>query len=226
MRRFPKKLFAAALLAAAPLLAPGAAQAQLFYNEPAYSRGPVEPNDPLIGEPLTGANAAESRAWLIWNLRAGLNVAALRCQFSKYLRTVDVYNALLAHHATELASAYSTLEGYFRRRAGNQRAGQRAFDEWNTNTYQNYSTQNAQGFCQTASNIGKDALARPKGSFYEVARERIRELRSSAAQPYRDRIYPAVSTLQPLPATLFAGPSCAGLTGRQLQQCQAGQPVR
>ena len=63
---------------------------------------------------------------LLWNLRAGLNVAALQCQFSPYLRTVANYNALLAHHNRELAAAYTALEGYFRRVNG--RTGPRQFD--------------------------------------------------------------------------------------------------
>jgi hypothetical protein len=219
-----KRLAFAAGAAGVLMLTAAPAQAQLFYAEPTFERGPIEPGDPLIGIALTGANAAEQRAGLIWNLRAGLNVAALRCQSFRYLRAVDIYNAVLAHHSAELASAYSTLESYFRRRAGgNARAGRNALDEWNTSTYNDYSTQNSIGFCQTASNIGKEALARPKGEFLAAARERMRELRASAAVRYVDRIYPPITTLRPLPAALFAAPTCAGLTGRPLQQCQAGQ---
>jgi len=221
-------LIAAAAAAAGFFLAASPAQAQLFYSDTAYDRGPVEPGDALIGIALPGANAAELRAGLLWNLRAGLNVGALRCNGYRYLRTVDVYNGILAHHSAELASAYSTLEGYFRRRAsGNARNGQRAFDNWNTSTYQDYSTQNAIGFCQTVGAIGKDALARAKGELYTTARERMRELRSAAATRHVDRIAPPVTALRPLPATLFAAPVCTGLSGRALQQCQAGQtPAR
>ncbi len=224
MRAFGKMVFAGAAVAASLLAAP-AAQAQLFYSEPSFERGPIEPGDPLVGTPLPNANAAESRAALIWNLRAGLNVAALRCQFSKYLRAVDVYNGILAHHSTELAAAYTALGGYFRRVHG-QREGQRLLDRWNTDTYQNFSTNNAVGFCQVASNIAKDVLARRKGEFFAAARERLRELRNSV-RPHVDRIYPTFTTLQPLPASLFAAPVCTGLSGRALQQCQAqGAPAR
>lgn len=220
-----KRLLAAAVVVGGLGLA-GPAQAQLFYAQPTYERGPIEPGDSLIGIPLPGANAAEQRAHLIWNLRAGLNVAAIQCQFSKYLRAVDVYNAVLAHHSAELAGAYTTLGAYFRRIHG-QRPGQTQLDRWNTDTYQNYSAQNAIGFCQTASNIAKDVLARPKGEFLAAARERMRELRNSTTVRFVDRIYPPITTLRPLPATLFAAPTCAGLTGRALQQCQAGQtPAR
>ena len=79
---FPAKHgFRAAALAAAGLAVastPIAAPAQLFLTQPNLRAGPVEPSDPLVGLPLPGANAAEYRAHLLWNLRAGLNVSALQ----------------------------------------------------------------------------------------------------------------------------------------------------
>lgn len=221
MRNMARTIAARAAAAAFLLLAPATAQAQIFYGEPNFARGPIEPGDPLIGEALPNANAAEQRAALIWNMRSGLNVGALRCQFSKYLRVVDVYNALLAHHATELAAAYGAIGTYFRRVHG-AREGQRLFDEWSTRTYNNFSTDNSRGFCQVASEIGKDALTRPKGGFYELAHERLRELRNSMG-PYQDRIYPTSSALPPLPASLWVAAPCEGLTGQPLQQCRTAQ---
>ncbi len=171
-----KALAAVALLAGA-WAAPAAAQVLLYPTT--YPTAPIDPADPLVGVPLPGATPAEARARLIWNLRAGLNVAALQCQFSPYLRTVDNYNAILAHHSRELAAAYATIEGYFRRIHG-PRNGPRRFDDYSTQTYNNFSTLQAQlGFCQTASRIGKDALARPKGQFGATAQARMRELRGS-----------------------------------------------
>jgi hypothetical protein len=165
-------------LAAAAAFGAVQATAQVLLYPPPYQTGPIEPGDPLVGVPLPGATPAEARAGLIWNMRSGLNVAALQCQFSPYLRTVDNYNAILAHHSRELASAYTALEGYFRRVHG--RTGPRRFDDYSTQTYNNFSTLQAQlGFCQTASRIGKDVLARPKGQFFTVAQARMRELRSS-----------------------------------------------
>lgn len=221
MSALVKKLSIAIAAAAALTAMPGTAWAQLFYTDPPLAGGPIEPGEQLVGEPLSGATAAEARAGLIWNLRSGLNVAALRCQFSKYLRAVDNYNAVLAHHSGELAQAYQTLGNYFRRVAPNAREGQRRFDAWSTLTYNNYSTIAGQiSFCQTASNIGKEALARRKGEFYALARDRMRELRNSLSGG-ADRIYAGGTALRPLPASAFAAPVCTGLTGRQLQQCQA-----
>ena len=163
---------------AAGLAAATPATGQILLNDPQFSSAPIEANDPLVGLPLPGANPTEYRAHLLWNLRAGLNVAALQCQFSPYLRTVDNYNALLAHHSRELAAAYRALEGYFRRVGG--AAGPRRFDDYSTQTYNNFSTMQAQyGFCQTAARIGKEALARRKGELHLVAGTRMRELRNS-----------------------------------------------
>lgn len=163
------------------LAAPAAAQVLLY--DPQIPSGPVEPGDPLIGVPLPGANATELRAHLMWNVRSGLNVAALQCQFSPYLRTVDNYNGVIDHHAAELQQAYTALEGYFRRVHG--RAGPRQFDDYSTQTYNNFSTLQAQlGFCQTAARIGRELLAAPRGQFYTVASARVRQLRNSLTPFY------------------------------------------
>jgi hypothetical protein len=163
------------------------ASAQLFLNDPDFKPGPITGDDPLVGLPLPGATPQEYAAHLIWNLRAGLNVAALQCQFSPFLRTVSNYNGLLAHHSKELMDAYRTVGGYFKRKHG-AREGQVLFDNYSTVTYNNFSTLHAQvGFCQTASDIAKEALARPKGQFYLTAQSRVRELRNSLV-PAHDRL--------------------------------------
>lgn len=169
-------------LAAAALtvigLAPPAA-AQMFLNPPDFRAGPIDGSDPLVGLPIPGATPNEYRAHLIWNLRAGLNVAALQCQFSPYLRTVNNYNALLAHHSDEFANAYTALNNYFKRVHG-AKEGQRKFDDYSTITYNGFSTLQAQyGFCNTAAAIGKEALTRPKGQLFVTAQARMRELRNS-----------------------------------------------
>jgi hypothetical protein len=207
-----------AALAALALLGAAAAPAQLLLYPPPYPTGPIDPADPMVGVPLPGATPAEARAGLIWNLRSGLNVAALQCQFSPYLRTVDNYNALLAHHSRELAAAYTVLEGYFRRIHG-PRNGPRRFDDYSTQTYNNFSTLQAQlGFCQTASRIGKDALARPQGQFGAVAQARMRELRGSLVAIPDNYYFTRMSV--PL-APLALGPAdCAALRGRERRQCE------
>lgn len=199
---------AAACAAAASLLAalPAPAHAQLFLMPVNLRAGPIEPGDPLVGIPLSGATGAENRAALLWNLRAGLNVAALSCQFSDFLRAVPNYNGLLAHHSGELAEAYTTLNNYYRRTLGAAK-GQKAFDDYSTATYNNWSTLQAQRiFCQTASNVLKTALATPKGQLITVAQARMRELRNSlvpafdprpAYNPYTIRLRTPIPPLAP-----------------------------
>ena len=186
--RLKRSLRTAALaVTALGVAAPQAASAQLFVNEPDLKAAPIEGNDPLVGLPVPGASPAEYRAHLLWNLRAGLNVAALQCQFAPYLRAVDNYNSLLAHHAEELATAYTAMNDYFKRVQGNPAKGQKAFDDYTTITYNNWSTFQAQfGFCQTAASIAKEALTQPKGQLGAVAQKRMRELRN-ALTPAVDR---------------------------------------
>ena len=160
------------------------ASAQFYMNDPGFQTGRIDGSDALVGLPIPGATSAEQRAHLLWNLRAGLNVAALQCQFSPYLRSVDSYNGILAHHAKELASAYTAMNAYFQRTAG--KGGQKAFDDYTTITYNNFSTLQAQfGFCQTAASIAKEALTRPKGQLHMLAEQRMRELRSSLTPSYK-----------------------------------------
>src|SRR3569833_2839270 len=174
--------FGAALLTAAAvagLACPQAASAQLFLTQPDFKPGPIDPSDPLVGLPIPGATPAEYRANLLWNFRAGLNVAALQCQFSPFLRSVQNYNGILAHHSAELAAAYNVISNYFKRVNGPAK-GMKAFDDYSTVTFNNFSTLQAQlGFCEAASNIAKAALAAPKGHLIDVALQRMRELRNS-----------------------------------------------
>jgi hypothetical protein len=156
------------------------AQAQFFWK-PADLAGPaVEGNESDLGYILPGATPAEYRAALLWNLRAGLNVAALQCQFEPTLLTLSNYNAMLAQHEAELAAAFKTLDAYFKRVQG--KGGQKALDQYGTRTYLGFSTVRAQlNFCQTAGSIGRDAIFQPRGTLIEVARKRMRELRNSLA---------------------------------------------
>jgi hypothetical protein len=216
-RTFGLKHAALAALTAFGLAAPAAAPAQLFLIPPTYPSSPIDGSDPLVGLPLPGATPAEYRAHLLWNLRSGLNVAALQCQFSPFLRTVGNYNALLAHHNRELAAAYTVLEGYFRRVSG--RTGPRQFDLYSTQTYNGFSSGDAQlGFCQTAARIGREALTIPKGQFGQLAANRMREFRSSL-RPMPDGYSFTRVQVQLTPIAL--GPrDCSSLPRNERRECE------
>ncbi|MBA2935874.1 hypothetical protein HZF05_17475 [Sphingomonas sp. CGMCC 1.13654] len=180
--KFASRRVSVALLGISGLLS-APASAQLYWKSPDFRGLPVTGTEPGIVIPLPGATSQEVNAELVWTLRAGLNFAALQCQFAPSLMTVANYNQLLTHHSKELATDYKLLQGYFKRTAGKgatQNAINAAFDSFNTRSYSSFSTVYAQrGFCQTASSIGQSALMEPKGSLQITAHARLRELRNS-----------------------------------------------
>jgi len=110
----------------------------------------------------------ETEANAIWNLRAGLNVAALQCQFSAYLATVKTYNDLLKHHSAELATAQTTMVAHFKRY--DKARGLNSFDQYSTRVYNSYSTLDAQySFCNAAAAIGRGTLLLDKSGLGRYA---------------------------------------------------------
>jgi len=209
-------------LTALSLALPAAAPAQLFVTDPVLPTGPIEGSDPLVGLTLPGATPAEYRANLLWNLRAGLNVAALQCQFSPSLRTVDNYNNFINQHGRELAAAYTALQTYFRRAGARAPGGN--FDRYSTMTYNNFSTLQAQfAFCQTASRIGKDALYVRHGELGNFAAARMREFRGSLV-PMPDHYAFDRQPIRLSPIALAPAapqrPDCSQLRGRDRRDCE------
>lgn len=181
-RRFGTMAAAAAMMLGA---APG--HAYLYWTMPNFAGAAVKGDEPGIGQPMPGASTKELQAHLLWNMRAGLNVAALQCQFAPALMTVSNYNGVLYNHAKELTAAYNTLTAYFKR--SQPKGWQVALDQYTTKTYNGFSTLHAQrGFCEVAGQIGRDALDQPKGKLFETAEQRMQEFRNS---------------LVPQPETLF-----------------------
>ena len=166
--------------AAAALAISGPLQAQeLTTAVPAPAvAAPLPPGvmAPVVMREMT---PAETRAHQVWSLRAALNVAALQCQFSPFLRTVKNYNQILPHHSAELASALKTINGHFVRHDGAKTARQ-TFDQYTTRTYNSFSTLEGQmGFCQKSSEVGWEALEAKKGSYADLAAARLPEIRQA-----------------------------------------------
>jgi hypothetical protein len=173
------RLFGLALIMALAGGVPGNASAYLYWSQPRLAGAPVRGDEPGIGVAMPGATPVELKAHLLWNMRSGLNVAALQCQFSPVLRTVPHYNNMLNQHGKELTAAYTALSGYFKR-TGGKKTWQTELDQYTTRTYNGFSTMHAQlSFCETAASIGREAIARPKGELYKTAEERMREFRNS-----------------------------------------------
>ncbi len=148
---------------------------------------------------LRNPTPAEAAANAVWNVRAGLNVAALQCQFSIYLRTVKNYNDFLKHHGDELVAAQQTMIGHFRRTDSARAAS--SFDQYTTRTYNSYSTLDAQyAFCDAAGRVGRQVLALPKGRLTGMALTLLPQVRQSLNQ---QALSPALAIvpidLMPLP---------------------------
>ena len=163
------------------------ASAQFFLRSHDFRGEAVLGHEDGLGQSLPGATPTELRAAMAWSMRAALNVAALQCQFEPTLLTVPNYNAVLKDHEAELKGSFDTLTKYFNRVGKTAKAGQAALDQFGTRTYSGYATVAAQfGFCQTASEIGRDATFAPRGGFGDLAMSRIRELRNSLT-PYGEQ---------------------------------------
>ena len=173
----------AAALAAVPALAAPAKKrpakprpAAVAEAPPVYaSKTGVHVGQAALMRPLT---EGEAEANAIWNLRAGLNVAALQCQYSRFLGTVKTYNDMLKHHSAELAAAQTTLLAHFKRYDGTRALN--SFDQFTTKTYNSFSTLDAQySFCAAAADVGRGALMLTKGGLGKYALAQIPVLRSS-----------------------------------------------
>lgn len=117
---------------------------------------------------LKNPTLAEREANAVWNIRAALNVAALQCQFSGFLKTTKNYNSFLQAHSEELARAQATMIAHFRRTDGAK--AMNSFDMYTTRTYNSFSTLDAQyAFCNAAGFVGRRVLAVPKRKLGETA---------------------------------------------------------
>jgi hypothetical protein len=164
---------------------------------PAVEQPRVPPGGFMVPKEVVLKNPtpADREASAVWNIRAALNVAALQCQFSPFLRTVKTYNSFLQAHSEELSRAQATLIDHFKRASGAK--AQTNFDMYTTRTYNSYSTLDAQyAFCEAAGIIGRRALAVPKGKLGETALAHYPQIR--AALSYA-ALSPALTFIVPDP---------------------------
>lgn len=166
--------------------------------EPVFTRsadGMITPN----AVKLRQTTPVEADANAIWSVRAALNIAALQCQYSPYLATVRNYNDTLRQHADELDRARITMIGHFKRYDGTQ--AQNSFDRYTTQTYNSFSTLDAQtAFCEAAAQSGRTVLTIRKGELAQHAAE-IRDSLRAALIPVAPHalLIPEVIDSEPLP---------------------------
>lgn len=200
-------LAAIALAAAPPALAAGkkpparkAVVEQPVASPPVVVVVPTVPGGFMVPKAVVLRNPtpAETAANAVWNVRAGLNVAALQCQFSGYLKTVKNYNDFLKHHGDELVTAQQTMLGHFRRYDGARATS--SFDQYTTRTYNSYSTLDAQyAFCDAAGRVGRLVLALPKGKLTGLALVLLPQVRQSLMQ---QALSPALAIVPMAPVAL------------------------
>lgn len=167
------------------------AQAQMYWKDPNFQGARVVGGETGISLPMPGATPEEHSAALIWNLRAAMNVAALQCHPWPFLDAVDNYNQMLNDHGDEIRPAYDKVQKYFTRTLG-ARPGIKAFDDYNTKTYNGFSTLYAKlSYCQVAADVGKQIRFAPRGGgLLAVAQNRMREVRNSLT-PTADMFFAA-----------------------------------
>ena len=169
---------------------------------------PKPPTSPGIMVPkaidLVKPTAAEARAHAVWTLRAALNVAALQCQYSPFLRTVDNYNQMLKKHGDELASAQAMMATHFTRTV--KRGGLAAFDRYNTRSYNSFSTLDAQyNFCWTAGQVGMALRLANAGEMSRVAELALPAIRGALGfvPPAAGLMVPAMAPLPDFQLAIF-----------------------
>jgi hypothetical protein len=126
---------------------------------------PHVPTTPVI-QPTPGDGAAA-----VWNLRAGLNVAALSCRGRGRQSVAGDYARLLTRHKALLAAAY---------RREQTRQGANAFDRQQTRLYNGFANQASPAhFCRTAGAVVQRAIGLDSAALSVAAPGLLGELRAS-----------------------------------------------
>jgi hypothetical protein len=179
------------------VLIPSPAMAQLFWLSPDFTGAPLVGYETGMGVPLPGATPAEQKAAIAWNVRSGLNVAALQCG-EPTLRILENYNAVLSDHTVELADIFKTLTGYFKRTNKVARNADRALDTFGTKTYSGFSAVSSlRGFCTASGQVARTAVFTPKGKFADFAANNLRTLRNSLVFKGEQQFRGISATLRP-----------------------------
>lgn len=166
--------------------------------EPVFTRSADGMITPLAVK-MRSMTPAEADANAIWSVRAALNIAALQCQYSSYLATARNYNDVLRQHADELDRARTTMIAHFKRYDGTQ--AQNSFDRYTTQTYNSFSTLDAQtAFCEAAAQSGRTVLTVRKGELGSRASD-LRDALRAALTPGSAHalLIPVEMTPEPLP---------------------------
>lgn len=167
MRHYFRAAMTAAVLSTLTMTLSGCG---LFHKRVASNRpAPVVAARPGIAPAFQPARGEPSE--IVWNLRAGLNVAALSCRGRDRRPVAGDYARLLSHHRELLAIAY---------RQEQARQGVAAFDRQQTRLYNGFANQASPiYFCQAAESIAQRANALQSAALVTAAPRLLGELRAS-----------------------------------------------
>ena len=120
-------------------------------------------------QPAGEAPARPSGA--VWDLRAGLNVAALSCRGGGRRPVASDYARLLTRHRALLAAAHRQEQG---------RVGVQAFDRQQTRVYNSFANQRSPArFCTAASTVAQRANGIDSAALATAAPRLLGELKAS-----------------------------------------------
>lgn len=98
----------------------------------------------------------------LWNLRSGLNVAALNCLRAEHATLVDNYKTMLNAHKRELASTNTALQKEYRNRYGASYRDQQ--DSYMTQVYNYFALPPAlSDFCDVSLQVSNEVTQVPAG---------------------------------------------------------------
>ena len=148
-----------------------------------------------------------SQAAAVWHLRSALNVAALACRGPQEAQLIAGYNALLAAHKAELATAETALAAEYRASGGTDWRDR--YDDSMTRLYNFFSQSFVRdAFCQAAGQVLADATTAPH--LADLAPTRLSSLDRPFTEFFREydrwrqaRMEPGAPT-QAVPAVVIA----------------------
>jgi hypothetical protein len=151
---------------------------------------PEPPNDAAPQTPIPPVgfdgtrqtvNANLSTAQTTWNLRSGLNVAALNCLDPEHALILNAYTVLLKAHEKHLTATNRALDAEFRATYGTNSRDIR--DQYMTRVYNYFALPPAQdAFCDAALQISRNYLTAPPADLDVYAANTLPQLEAAFVQ--------------------------------------------
>jgi hypothetical protein len=130
-------------------------------------------------------NANLNSAETTWNLRSGMNVAALNCLSSDHAPILQAYSAMLQKHKHQFAAANTSLETQFRKQHGS--SYKRVRDSHMTRVYNYFAMPPARArMCDAALQVSQAYLAAPPADINHYAATALPQLEAAFEGFFRE----------------------------------------